>query len=166
MDSLEIVSEKHLPWLSEEIEWIRLGWNIDFVNEQSVDVDDLIIKTATRLLLLHYREFDDDNIDSTILIAELNSYDEKKFPLLLPSTPDEPIRFVRLCYDEGTLDTLKFAMGDRYLFIYGTGNVLIILKSYIDVVDPDGRRMPEVDDSVLFPPEVLKEYYAILDQEG
>ena len=166
MESLEIVSEKHLPWLSEEIEWIRLGWNIDFVNEQSVDVDDLIIKTATRLLLLHYREFDDDNIDSTILIAELNSYDEKKFPLLLPSTPDAPIRFVRLCYDEGTLDTLKFAMGDRYLFIYGTGNVLIILKSYIDVVDPDGRRMPEVDDSVLFSPEVLKGYYAILDQGG
>lgn len=57
-------------------------------------------------------------------------------------------------------------MGDRYLFIYGTGNVLIILKSYIDIVDPDGRRMPEVDDSVLFSPEVLKEYYAILDQGG
>ena len=57
-------------------------------------------------------------------------------------------------------------MGDRYLFIYGTGNVLIILKSYIDVVDPDGRRMPEVDDSVLFSPEVLKGYYAILDQGG
>lgn len=167
MEQLEVLSEKHVPWLSEEIEWIRFGWNIDFVNEQSVDVDDLIIKTATRLLLLHYRKFDEcEHIDSTMLISELNCYDEKKFPLLLPSTPDEPIRFVRLCYDEGTLDTLKFAIGERHLFIYGTDSHLIILKSYTDLVDPDGRGVPEVDDSVLFPPESLKEYRSIVNQDG
>ena len=99
MEQLEVLSEKHVPWLSEEIEWIRFGWNIVYVSEQCIDVDSLIITTATRLFLLHYQN--DGNIDSTILIAELDSYDEKDFPFLLPSTPDEPIRFVRLCYDEG-----------------------------------------------------------------
>ena len=55
MESLEIVSEKHVPWLSEQIEWIRFGWNIVFVSEQCIDVASLIIKTTSRLFLLHYQ---------------------------------------------------------------------------------------------------------------
>lgn len=166
MESLEILSEKHLPWLSEEIEWIRFSIHNELMNPRSLDVEGLIIKTKQKLIYLRYHNLDLDLDISSILIGEIEEFDEKQYRPCIHSSEDEPIRFVKLFYDEGELEGLKFTIGDRYLFIFSTMWNLIVTKSYIDVVDPDGRRMPEVDDSVLFSPEVLKEYYAILDQGG
>jgi hypothetical protein len=159
MESLEIIYEKHVPWLSEQIEWIRFGECLELMNPQSADVQDVIIKTKSRLLYLRYHNIDLDLDISSILIGEIEGFDENQYRPCIFSTEDEPIRFVKLFYDEDELDGLKFTIGDRYLFIFSAMWNLIVTKSFVDMVDPDDRLMPEVDDSLLFPPEKMVEYF-------
>lgn len=159
MKSLEIISEKHLPWLSEEIEWIRFSIHNELMNPQSIDVEGLIIKTKQKLIYLRYHNLDLDLDTSSILIGELTGFDEDLYRPCILSTADEPIRFVKLFYEDGELDGLKFTIGDRFLFIFTHTWNLIVTKSYIDMVDYDARPMPEVDDSLLFSSEKMEEYF-------
>jgi len=144
---LNLIIDDLAASLSGEIEYILLCNNQSLwrVNEQSCDVDDILIKFAGRDHLISV-----DCEDSILAFEHITDYNRETYNIKV-APANGVFRFVRADFDgQREATALKFRFGDRYLFVTAVDNdYLAVCHSLYDIFEDDNTPMPFVDDSIL-----------------